>query len=99
MRLSGLFNVVGRYDDGPIEIATQTHQMVPDSDEFKFNLRNESNGEWNWLNVQPFADEWIDADSWFVEDEQLGIVKQGDGEWNATLLAATQRFDVAITGR
>lgn len=48
---------------------------------------------------KPLAEQRIDSDCRFVQDEQLGFVKQSDGEWNASLLAAAERFDVAMTGR
>ena len=45
------------------------------------------------------AEERIDADGGFVEDEQLGLVEEGDGEGDAPLLAARQRLDGAVVGR
>ena len=47
----------------------------------------------------PVSEERIDANRRFVQDEQLRLVKKGDGERDAPLLAATQRFDVTMTGR
>jgi hypothetical protein len=37
MGLSGLFNVVGRDDDGLSMVSAQTHQVIPDAVQFKRN--------------------------------------------------------------
>ena len=48
---------------------------------------------------KPLPEQRIDADRRFVQDEQLRFVKQSDGEGNASLLSAAERFDVAMTRR
>jgi len=41
----------------------------------------------------------IDADSRFVQDEQLRLVEQSDSERNAALLTAAEGFDAAVSRR
>ena len=45
------------------------------------------------------SEQRIDAHRRFVQNEQFRFVKKGDGERDASLLSATQRFDVAMTRR
>ena len=51
------------------------------------------------LNKLPVSEQRIDAHRRFVQNEQLRFVKKGDGERDASLLSATQRFHVTMTRR
>ena len=47
----------------------------------------------------PASKQRIDSDSRFVQDEQFGLVEQGDSDRNAALLTAAEGLDFAVSRR